>query len=286
MKTVTKTGLVHGIAWTRSTAMRVLGLNLNSLTSRRLLVNTDPVDGNPDWAEHHIVDGAPRFAYLSKTAKPETVEVPAIGITGDVIARGATNYRFGALLTHKAADQLGWTTSVRWLRVTDPRGPIGEDLEDRLSATFEKWDPIPRLYVERGYRPSPQPLVWGMTATLILLAVVAAVIATVVSTAELRPFLATFAAVGADHRLARALAAAQAATLGVLGTMAGCAVGALIAMPMALTITGQQQTNPLPPVVAFPWALIIGLVIGIPLVSATVAGLCVPARTVLASRAT
>ena len=85
--------------------------------------------------------------------------------------------------------------------------------------------------MERGYRPSPQPLVWGMTATLILLLSAAAIASR--RRSELRPFLATFAAVGADHRLARALAAAQAATLGVLGTMAGCAVGALIAMPTA-----------------------------------------------------
>jgi len=263
------------------------------LAAGKLLVATDTHpnlgDGEANWAEHQIVNGAITFAYAtipeSGPTQFELVEVPASPVAWAVIERGASVQWNGALISSESAANLGWVSRSNELRIVDPRGAISPELEARLKQAITPWGNALSLSVERGYQSQPQPVLWGVTATLVLLAVVAAVIATVMSTIELRPFLGTFAAIGAGPGLSRRLAATQAVLLGVIGTTLGCGIGAVVAVPLATSVTGRTDGF-MPPVVDFPWLLMAGLVLGIPALAAIVAALCVPARPMLVRRAT
>jgi putative ABC transport system permease protein len=138
------------------------------------------------------------------------------------------------------------------------------------------------LRVERGWQPSVDPLVWGITGTVALLAVVAAAMATVLGVAELRPFLGTFAAVGADPGLSRRLAAAQAGVLGLVGSVLGVAIGLAVGAPLAIAST--SHLGEITPVLALPWPLAIALLLVVPAVAAGVARISVPAHPVLVRR--
>ena len=261
-----------------------------ALNSGHLLVNADPAPDagaeDPQWAEHHIVHGSLTFACLSSSGDSQTTQVPATPVTRAVIERGASPQVVGALISTRAAGELGWAVGQYELRVVDPRGEITPALEAEVVSALEPWDESASLTVERGYESTPQPLLWGVTATLVLLAVVAAVIATVMSTIELRPFLGTFAAIGAGPGLSRRLAATQALLLGVIGTLLGCVIGSLAGAPLAIWSTGDAETlATFPPLVRLPWLLMGGLMVGIPSVAALVAALCVPARPALVRRA-
>jgi putative ABC transport system permease protein len=177
--------------------------------------------------------------------------------------------------------QLALTNEV--LRVADPAGPIGPELEQRLNAAID--DPNWGIWVERGhYRGAIDTYVWTMTAFLALLAVIAAAMATILATAEQRPFLSTFAAVGASPRLSRQVATTQAAVLALLGTLTGVGIGLLAGIPMALSATSNSPV--VGPILVIPWQIAAVLVVSTPLVAALVATVCVPARPALVRRAT
>jgi len=228
-----------------------------------------------------VQDGQVTFARYDDLATLTAIEqVPALVAPPEVIERGASRHRIGALLSTDAAQARGWTLGSWELRVLAADGPIGADLETRLAQVLEPAGF--RIYVERGWQPSVEPLVWGITGTLVLLAVVAAAMSTVLGVAELRPFLGTFAAVGADPVLSRRLASAQAWLLGVVGSVLGVMVGLAIGAPLAIAST--SHLGQITPVLALPWQLVAALVIGVPLVAAGVAAVSVPAHPSLARR--
>jgi putative ABC transport system permease protein len=240
------------------------------------------------WARTDITDGQVRF--ITGAEKPQVYLVPAQALPASVLEHGAVRTRYGAIISSDAAEKLGWAVSYSWLQVADPSGPISADLESRLNTALAPWMVQPDAWwagiqVERGFEPTEQPVLLGVTAALIVLLLVAAVTATVLSTNELRPFLGTFAAVGASPGLSRRLAGVQGALLTGIGCVLGAAVGGFIAAPLAALSTAEVQTNaPLPPIVTFPWLLIGVLVLATPLAAGLTAALCTPARARLGKR--
>lgn len=241
------------------------------------------------WAQTDIVDGHVRF--VSGAESTEVYSVPAQALPSSVLERSAVRTKYGAIISTDAAKKLGWRTSFTWLQLADPSGPISADQEKRLNTALAAWMEDPDaswagIQVERGFQPGDETLLFGVTATLILLLLVAAVTATVLSTNELRPFLGTFAAVGASPGLSRRLAGVQGALLAGIGCVLGSAIGSFVAAPLAVQSTAQVQSNSaLPPLVAFPWLLIATLVVATPAVAGATAALCTPSRTTLAKRA-
>lgn len=207
-------------------------------------------------------------------------QVPALVVPPEAIDRGASRHRIGALIAADAAERRGWALNQWELRVLSADGPISADLESRLAQVLQPAGF--HLRVERGWQPSVDPLVWGITGTVALLAVVAAAMATVLGVAELRPFLGTFAAVGADPGLSRRLAAAQAGVLGLVGSVLGVAIGLAVGAPLAIAST--SHLGEITPVLALPWPLAIALLLVVPAVAAGVARISVPAHPVLVRR--
>lgn len=272
-------GSVDDLAW-------LFGLDAtqrDALAKGHLLVNTDRsgVAGDP---VNEIVDGNLELAYLdyAQEGPARIVRVPALGVTGELITRGTSVRRAGALVSAEAAAERGWLLQEWSLRVVDPAGPIGAEAADRLNAALADHDAD--LRVERGFEPAPSDSMWVLTSTLALLAVVAAAMATILGSAELRPFLATFAAVGADPRLSRRLAATQSGLTALLGTLLGLGLGVALAAPLALLNTADERHPD--PVLALPWPVLAAVTVVVPLVAATVAAISTPARPVLTRRTT
>jgi putative ABC transport system permease protein len=273
-------GSVDDLAW----LFRLDTTQRDALAKGQLLVNTDRsgIVGDP---VNEIVDGHLELAYLDYAAgsgPARTVRVPALGVTGELITRGASVQRVGALVAAETAAERGWLPRDWSLRVVDPAGPIGAEAADRINAALAGHDAD--LRVERGFEPAPSDSIWVLTGTLALLAVVAAAMATILGTAELRPFLATFAAVGADPRLSRRLAAIQSGLTALLGTVLGLGLGVALAVPLALTYTADERHPD--PVLALPWTVLAAMTVMVPLVAASIAAVSTPARPVLTRRTT
>lgn len=257
---------------------------VGTLARGGLLVNTDPVWTSFGTQVNTLVDGKLRLAYLDQDAGPgaeqRTVSVPASAVTTDLFARGATPQRFSVLASVETSTRLHWATQDWGVRVVDPKGPISEEAAARIDAALD--DSWLTVRVERGFVPTPEPVMWLITGTLALLAVIGAAMSTILATAELRPFLATLTAVGASPRLSRRVAATQSAVLALLATVAGFALGLTAGAPLAMASTTGGDKGP--PIVVLPW-LVVGLfVVGVPLVAAAVAAVSTPARPVLVRR--
>ncbi|MCW5952027.1 MAG: hypothetical protein KIT69_07195 [Propionibacteriaceae bacterium] len=255
-----------------------------ALRQGKILVDTSPPGHPMRVGRNELIDGRLRLGYYTFDGEQHhehTFDVPAIGVDAELIDRGSSVALVGGLLTTETAARYSLALDET-LRIVDPSGPISPELEDRLNAAID--DPNWGVRVERGYQGRTDPNVWMMTAFLALLAVIAAAMATILATAEQRPFLATFAAVGAGPRLSRRVATTQAALLALLGTTIGFGIGMLAGVPMALATTGSSQV--VGPILVIPWQIAVVLVVGIPLVAALVAAVCVPVRPVLVRRAT
>mgnify|MGYP001393551456 CR=1 FL=1 len=281
-----RTSVLIGPADELITLFQLDAAQQQALRDGMLLVDTSPARPQASRfqdATTQIVAGEVTFlreGYAASREDYTTEQVPAFAITSEVLSRGASLDRFGAMISVEAARAQGWLALDWQLQIASPDGPLSPELETRLGKALE---PLGfTLAVERGWQPRNEPVVWGITATLGLLAVVAAAMATVLGVAELRPFLGTFAAVGADPRLSRRLASIQAWLLGFLGTILGTGVGVLVGAPMAIMVTSHDFT--ITPLVGVPWELILVMVGVVPLVAALVATVSVPSRPLLVRR--
>ena len=246
-----------------------------ALDSGHLLVDTAPGDGVNHNGTNELIDGHLRLAW-SDPADPSqwhTTDLPALAIGPDVIERGSSSGRVGALITPQAAARHQLAVGAWSLRVIDPTGPITPDLEQRLNDRLG--DPDWPLDVERGYEPMPQPGVWAMTTGLGLVAVIGAAMATILATAEQRPFHATLQAVGASPRLSRRLATLQAALLAALGSLVGFGIGLPAGIPLALASTDKGTAGP---TLVLPWVVCLAYLAAVPVLAAIVAAISTPAR--------
>ena len=250
---------------------RTFGLDATqaeALARGRLLVNTEPVRGFNGMAVNELTGGTIRLAAIDETdtlAKPRVIEVPALAVTTQLIERGVPASRYSVLASTRTASELGWQTQGWRVLVDYPDGPISAETAARIDAALERAGL--RLSVERGFVPTPQPLMWLIAGTLALLAVIGSAMSTILATAESRPFLATFAAVGASPTLTRQLATIQAAALALLASALGSALGMALGAPMAGLNTGGAGG----PIVALPWLVVGAFVIGVPAVAGAVA---------------
>lgn len=166
-------------------------------------------------------------------------------------------------------------------------GTISAAQEKRLAAAFApKTDAVTlsvsSLSVERGY-DSESPvimLVLGIAGGVAIL--IGTLSATGLALNDARPDFATLNAIGAAPRTRRAMAAAQALTIAIIGVVLGVLVGLLpgILAARSLTYNGGLGTN----IVDFPWLLVGFLVLVVPLLAAGASGLFIRNNTVLIRR--
>jgi len=103
--------------------------------------------------------------------------------------------------------------------------------------------------------------------------------ATFLALSDARPDLATLSAVGASPRTRRAVAAAYAVSVGLVGAALGAAVGFVPGIAVSYPLTRAYADSPGPShYLVIPWLEIVGLVVLLPLVTAAVVGLVARSR--------
>lgn len=230
---------------------------------KSLVIATGTFQGNPETGEQTPMGESGRTSL-------EVVTVPA-----STLSDGAMPQEAGALVGLETARRLGWPLTQQAVLLRDPDGSIDRATETRLD---ERLGDAYGSYVERGFTRDdevPMRILFGVAATLLL---VVTLIATALSMAEQQADMTTFAAVGATRRTRRALAAAQAIVVGLIGAVLGVAVGLVpgVAVTYPLTalrwdpVTGQQAAAD--PTLVIPWLPLVLVVVGVPLVAGLLAG--------------
>lgn len=202
-----------------------------------------------------------------------TVTVPAIEVTltKDSIGALLSSSLLGTLDTAKSN---GWPIRTNQLTVHDPAGPISQDLSDRLG--FGADDDV-YLITERGFISEYGPIIAVLLGIFALLLLVITLTSTALTLAEQENDQATLAALGSGRGTRRVMAAAQAFTLCVIGAVLGVAVGVVPGIALAYPLTAQSY-NPITgeslnanPILVFPWLILIGFAIAVPVISAGLA---------------
>ncbi|WP_126688219.1 ABC transporter permease [Nocardioides ferulae] len=193
---------------------------------------------------------------------------------------------FRAVLSDELAQELGLTVSPVGLLVDGDLAPADEErLSDAVGEVSARAD----VYVERGYQtPDETVIVQLVLAGLgALLMLGGTLTATFLALSDARPDLATLAAVGAGPRTRRAVAAAYALVVGLVGAVLGAAVGFVPGIAVTFPLTGRGWTDAGQAeghYLDVPWLLVLGVVVALPLLTAAIVGLAARSRLPLASR--
>jgi putative ABC transport system permease protein len=159
--------------------------------------------------------------------------------------------------------------------------------QDHLTEAFAALSPRLQLYVEHGYQVpgSEKVVLWILFGLAGVLMLGGTLTATFLALSDARPDLATLSAVGASPRMRRAVAAAYAVSVGVVGAVLGAAVGFVPGIAVTYPLTRDFSGGSGPShYLAIPWLEIVGLVVLLPLVTALVVGLLARSRLPLVAR--
>jgi putative ABC transport system permease protein len=143
------------------------------------------------------------------------------------------------------------------------------------------------VYTERGYQVSgsEKVVLWILFGLAAVLMLGGTLTATFLALSDARPDLATLSAVGASPRTRRAVAAAYAVSIGLVGAVLGAAVGLVPGIAISYPLTRSFTGGPGPShYLAIPWLQIVGLVVLLPALTAVVVGLLARSRLPLVAR--
>lgn len=208
------------------------------------------------------------------------VSVPALYVEVESEARAE------AVLPPVVAAELGMAAAPVGLALDFPVSRAAErDLAETLTAISEST----YFYVERGYERPDEYVV-----TLLVLVILGTVLmlggtltATFLALSDARPDLATLSAVGAAPRTRRLVAAAYAFVIGGIGALLGAIVGFVPGIaatwPLTSDVWGEPGTGSTH-TIDIPWLLILGVVVGLPILTAAVVGLFARSRLPMVAR--
>ncbi|MDO9380544.1 MAG: hypothetical protein Q7T56_17000 [Nocardioidaceae bacterium] len=255
----------------------------DALAAGRVLVGEGDLRGQDEvtlvGSTYDIGGGStsrPRYETVPAAAADLTVttDVPAghRGSVAAVVVPPATAARAGIVATPQAV-------------VSDVRdGPLSAADVTTLGALQRDGDPVSdSLTVERGFTETFTWQFLGLSVAGGLLVLLGTLTATGLALADARPDLATLSAVGAAPRTRRAVAAAQALVVGVVGAVLGVVVGVVPGWVAATSLTGGEFGSR-GPIHVVPWVLLAVVVLLVPVLAALVSGLAVRSRAVLVRR--
>lgn len=218
-------------------------------------------------------------AQATTSPPPVRVTVPATAITTSDPATP------GIVLPPSLADRLHIPHGVGLGVLTrNSHNPSSAQIQAARAAIIAI-NPGFQFFTETGYH---DPNAWlPLTAVLAaaFIAIAAAMIATALANVDARPDLTTLAAVGASPRTRRLLAMARAGLIATLGTVVGVIAGLVAPAAWVLAVHRQPVDTTLRVIGAgrllppqntlhldIPWATLIALLAGIPLVTTLIAG--------------
>ena len=214
------------------------------------------------------------------------VEVPAVFVRPRGPSAPAQ-----AVLPQALADQVGLQHRPVSLLVD---GGVSAEQEEDVSEAMAVISRDASFYVERGFQRGGETtillLVLGGLGGLLMLG--GTLTATSLSLSDARPDLATLAAVGAAPRTRRAVAAAYALVIGLVGAVLGALVGFVPGIAVTYPLTSQSWASvdatgrPMPDhFLDVPWTLVGVIVVGLPLLTAAVVALTARSRLPMTGRA-
>jgi putative ABC transport system permease protein len=172
------------------------------------------------------------------------------------------------------AKGLGLTPTPDYVLISSPGG-ISRATQAALEDALRMEVPDARVYVERGYERDDGLMLAILFGVVGLVILVATLIATALGQAEAQPLLGTLAAVGATRRTRRALAAAQATYLGLLGAIVGVLVGLVPGTAISRLITADYgddgRADFTHAITAIPWLQVSLPIVLVPLVAGALA---------------
>ena len=219
----------------------------------------------------------------------DVVRLPVVRLTHEQWTRTvwATNLP-AAFITTDTAKHIGLTTTAGPTLVRGD-SPISFELETVLTDAISARLPGATVTVERGFQRG-DALIVGVTVGVIgLIILVATLIATALGQVESAPLLGTLAAVGATRRTRRALAAAHATYLGVLGAALGVLVGLPPGIAISRLLTASYTAEGLDTstvVISIPWVQIMVPVVVVPLLAGALAWVSIRRAPVVVRRTT
>jgi putative ABC transport system permease protein len=222
-----------------------------------------------------LVVGLHRWTADSEEESVERRSVPALMVP---VALGNAGPQ--AILSTQVAEELGAPTGVSGLLVS---GPITRAQEEAVTEALSAVDTSSSFYVERGYQTDDDTVVMQLVLAALggVLMLGGTLTATFLALSDARPDLATLAAVGASPRRRRWVAASYALVIGFVGAVLGAAVGFIPGIAVTYPLTqGYADAH----FVDIPWLMILGLVVGLPLLTALIVGLCARSRLPLVAR--
>ncbi len=185
------------------------------------------------------------------------------------------------VLSQQAAERLDLTVATVGLVI----GPtVDEDAEKDLAEALAALPAGGYLYVERGFQLGSDRQVVQLVLTVLggVLMLGGTLTATFLALSDARPDLATMAAVGARPRTRRTVAASYALVVGSVGAVLGAIVGFIPGVAISKPLTEDWETGAT--VLDIPWLIVIGVVVGLPLLTAAAVGASARSRLPLAAR--
>jgi len=185
-----------------------------------------------------------------------------------------------ALVSTEAARRIPGGSFVREILIRAPGG-ISDSAQH---AVEERLGNDSYLYVERGYAQAGRWVYLLIGGVFGLLVLVATLTSTALSNAESRADTATFASLGAPASLRRRIAGANAALIGLFGALLGLVVGVVAGYAVSHPVTLVSNPNARHTVTAIPWAELLTIAIGVPLLAAALAALATRGRVPMTRR--
>jgi putative ABC transport system permease protein len=186
------------------------------------------------------------------------------------------------ILSEEAARKLDLSVGPVGLLVS---GAMSADQEQAAREALASVSTSSSFYVERGYQAEDDTVIAQLVLAALggILMLGGTLTATFLALADARPDLATLAAVGASPRRRRWVAASYALVIGFVGGVLGAAVGFIPGIAVTYPLTrGYSEVDA--HFLDIPWLMILGLVVGLPLLTAVIVGLCARSRLPLVAR--
>jgi putative ABC transport system permease protein len=228
---------------------------------------------------------AERVDLVAHVYEPDAVDEKVTRVTVPSLVVPIANNQAGpaAIVPTAATKQLGVPVGTVGLVLTGSE--LSEQQESEAQEALAGLDANASLYVERGYQADDETVIIQLVLAALggILMLGGTLTATFLALSDARPDLATLAAVGASPRRRRWVAASYALIIGFVGAVLGAAVGFIPGIAVTYPLTrGYSGVDA--HFLDVPWLMILGLVVGLPLITALMVGLCARSRLPLVAR--
>lgn len=214
-----------------------------------------------------------------QSAVVDTYELPA---TAADLGGSPMNDVFGMVFPPRVVKELGLHNEPVGLLAATSRVPT-EAEEAAASDALYRFDETSYLGVERG--PGGGSIaVWVVVGAALVVGLGATTMSLALAHTETRPDLATLAAVGASPRLRRRIAAAQAGVLTLVGGVLGTVTGLLLAAVVVIAMRHQWGVVDPHWQLVVPWPAVAAIGLGVPLLAMAAAWLLTRSRLPMVGR--